>query len=74
VTARFGREGASIGPEDDLLKQGILDSLAIMQVVDHIEQDHGVALEGDEITVDNFQNLAAMAGLIERKRSGSTPS
>lgn len=74
VTSRFPQaQAASIGPEEDLLRQGLLDSVAIMQIVDYIEEDLGVELEGDEITVENFKSLGAMARLVERKRSGSTP-
>jgi acyl carrier protein len=72
VTSRFAREGSpSIGPDDNLLKQGILDSIAIMEIVGFIEQAFGFAVKGDEITVDNFQSLASMARFVDRKRGAS---
>jgi len=72
VTSRFAQGKApSIHPEDDLLRLGILDSIAIMQIIDQIEQDFGIELEGDEITMDNFQSLASMSRMIERRRGDS---
>jgi acyl carrier protein len=72
VMSRFAREGSpSIGPDDDLLKQGFLDSIAIMEIVGFIEQAFGFPVEGDEVTVDNFQSLASMTRLVERKLEAS---
>lgn len=68
VTSKFAGEGSpSIGPDDDLLRQGLLDSIAIMEVVAFVEQAFGISVEGDEVTVDNFQSLASIARLVERK-------
>lgn len=68
VTARFARERTDpIAPGEDLMRAGILDSMAIMELVGFLETTWGLSVEGDEVTVDNFQTLSAMAGLVERK-------
>jgi methoxymalonate biosynthesis acyl carrier protein len=72
VTSRFAPEGSTpVGTEDDLLRQGILDSIAIMEIAGFIEETFGFPVEGDEITVDNFQSLAAITRLVERKLGAS---
>jgi methoxymalonate biosynthesis acyl carrier protein len=68
VTARFARgRPEPIAPDDDLLRLGILDSMAIMEIVGFLEMMYGVSVEGDDVTIDNFRSLAAMTELVERK-------
>ena len=70
VTSRFARGRTEpIAPDDDLLRQGILDSIALMEIVGFIELTYDVSVEGDEVTVDNFRSLAAMTRLVERKQA-----
>jgi methoxymalonate biosynthesis acyl carrier protein len=69
VTSRFARERPTpIAPDDDLLREGVLDSIAIMEIIGFLETTCGVSVDGDEVTVDNFRSLAAMTRLVERKR------
>jgi acyl carrier protein len=71
VTSRFARDPtASIGPDDDLLREGVLDSIAIMEIVGFVETAFGVQIEGDVVTVDNFQSLGSMTRLSGLERFG----
>lgn len=73
VTARFARgRSEPIGPDEDLLRQGVLDSMAIMEIVGFLETTYGVSVEGDEVTIDHFRSLSAMTGLVERKLGGTS--
>lgn len=72
VSSRFVSESdVSIDPEEDLLKRGLLDSIAVMHIVEHVEEAYGVELDGADITVENFESLASIWRLIERKRGGA---
>ncbi len=53
--------------DGDPLAEGLLDSLAIEQLLVFIEDELGVVLEDEEITPDAFSSLAAVAALVERK-------
>lgn len=71
VTARFARDrSAPLAPDEDLMRAGVLDSMAIMEIVGFLETSWGVSVEGDEVTVDNFQTLSAISALVERKLDG----
>jgi acyl carrier protein len=59
----------SIGPDEDLIGSGIVDSLGLMELVSFIEQRYGVTIDDDEIVVENFRNIRRIEGLIEAKRS-----
>lgn len=63
----------SFEPEDDLLREGILDSIAVLQVVNFMEQTFGIRIEDQEVTLENFKDLSSMAQLVERKSNLSGP-
>ena len=55
-------------PVDDPLASGLLDSLAVEQLIAYIEEEYGVTFEDDELVADNFASLPVVAGLVESKR------
>jgi acyl carrier protein len=56
--------------EDPLLESGIVDSLGILDVVAFIEAEFNVKVEDEDLTSENFQNIARMARYLDRKRNG----
>jgi acyl carrier protein len=54
-------------PDTDVLRQGIIDSLGVFQVVSFLEEKWGIRVDDSEITVDNFQSIDAMAQLASSK-------
>lgn len=65
VAVETGRE--SLLPEDDLLMQGIIDSLGIVQLTAFMEKKFGIQVLDDEMVPDNFQTLKALSGFVEKK-------
>jgi acyl carrier protein len=63
-----GRQIGEIGPDDDLLAQGIIDSLGVTQLLEFVHERYGVAVGDDELVPQNFQNVRAIEGFIARKR------
>lgn len=61
---------SSLSPESDLFVAG-LDSMAMMQLLLHLEQAFGVALQPGEITRERFQSAAALAAYLSNR---SVPS
>lgn len=62
-----GPAPASIGPEDDLIKQGIVDSMGVLQIVGFIEETYGASVVDDDIKVENFRSVTSIADLIAEK-------
>lgn len=60
----------SLEPEDDLLEQGVIDSMGILKLVAYIEETYGVQIDDEDVIPENFQTLASMASFIERKTRG----
>jgi len=59
--------GVKLQPDTDVLRQGIIDSLGVFQVVTFLEEKWGIRIDDAEITVDNFQSIDAMAELASSK-------
>jgi methoxymalonate biosynthesis acyl carrier protein len=66
LTARTKREWDS---DTDLFATG-MSSLFAMELVVHLENEFGVTLEGQDLTLDNFRTVRAMAALLGKLRGG----
>ena len=65
--ALTGKE--TIGVDDPLIEEGIIDSLGIIQLLDYISQEFGIEIDADELQPENFASIRAIENLIERKRA-----
>lgn len=57
----------AIDPEEDLLEQGLIDSLGIVQIIAFVEDSFGVSLGPNDVVPENFSTLNALAGLVESR-------
>ena len=64
----LGREMESIDPDEDLLARGVIDSLAVTQLVAFLEERYSICVTDEELVPDNFRSLARMEAFVERKR------
>jgi acyl carrier protein len=76
VKARLARYIASdilnesdrvIGDDEDLLASGLLDSLSVMSVIHFIEQDLGIDVPAEDVTIENFVSLRAIDAYLGRR-------
>lgn len=65
IAADLGKQ--SLVPDEDLLEQGIIDSLGLLKLVVFIEKTHGIKVMDEEVVPENFQSLNSMVKLIEQK-------
>ena len=49
---------------NDLITTGIIDSLQIVEIIDAIEREYNIQIEGDDIDPDNFVNVTTMGHLL----------
>jgi len=57
-----------VAAEENLLLSGSLDSLGVMRLVTWMEHDLGVAVPPEDVTLENFQSVSAMAAYVEARR------
>jgi acyl carrier protein len=72
VTHLHGENPARLGDDDDMIGSGVLDSMALMQLIGHLEQCHGVQVTPDEILIENFGSVNRLVHFIIRKQ-GQVP-
>ena len=57
---------ANLGDDQDLLGTGILDSLAILQVVAFIDEQFGIQVPDEDVVFENFQSINALSGYLDQ--------
>ncbi len=50
----------------DLVEEGIIDSLAIMQIVSALEEGYGIEFDPDDIMPETFASAAAIEQTLQR--------
>jgi acyl carrier protein len=56
-----------LGPDDNLLLSGLIDSHGVIRLVNFIEGQFGVKVQPGEITLKNFKTISAMVAFINTK-------
>jgi acyl carrier protein len=64
--SRFVR-GYALGDGEDIFATGFVNSMFAMQLVQFVETAFGVAVENEDLEIDNFRSVDAIAALVERK-------
>jgi methoxymalonate biosynthesis acyl carrier protein len=55
--------------DEDIFALGFINSLFAMQLVLFVESEFGINVENEDLDLDNFRTLNAIAHFIERKRT-----
>ena len=58
-------KNAKLDYDDDLLSAGILDSLAILQLVAYIEKALGIQVPDEDVVYDNFKSVNALVEYLQ---------
>ena len=51
--------------EVNLVEEGIIDSLAIMQIVSALEQEYEIEFDPDDVTPETFANAQAIWNVVQ---------
>ena len=60
--------GTDVVVDTPLVEEGIIDSMGIMDLLTFIESSFDVTPEEDDLTIENFESVAAIKSFIENKR------
>ncbi|WP_414166960.1 phosphopantetheine-binding protein [Streptoverticillium reticulum] len=71
ITWARGEDPQSLTPDTPLLELGLLDSLAIMEIVSALDKQAGIALPETEIVAANFRSPKALWSAIEDIAGGA---
>lgn len=65
--SRFFRS-RQVGDDEDIFALGFVNSLLAMQLVQFLEKEFSITVEDDDLDLDNFRTIDAMAALVARKK------
>ena len=54
--------------EINFIEEGMLDSFDVVNLVDEIENQFGIKINGTDIIPENFSSISSIAGVIERSQ------
>lgn len=60
-----------LGPEDNLLLSGLIDSFGVVQLVQFLEGEFDVKIKPAEITLEHFKTVNAIAAFVNEKAAAS---
>ena len=64
-----GEDPAALTDTTPLMTTGILDSIAVLKVVNFLESEFGITIEPHEAVVENLNTLSDMAQLVSSKKA-----
>lgn len=59
----------NVGNEDPLLKNGLIDSLGILEVVTFLENEFDITLTDEELLPENFESVRSLSKFVQQKRT-----
>ena len=68
--SRFVRDH-QLGDAEDIFATGFVNSMFAMQLVQFVETTFGITVESDDLDIDNFRSIDAIAALVERKQGAA---
>ena len=69
LTEEILEAGETIGADDELLMSGKVDSINVMRLVAFVEYTFGVEVPAEDVTLETFQSVTAIATYVSQKRS-----
>ncbi len=64
-----GGDSENLTTSDNLIDSGKMDSLALMRLIQFLEESFDVTFDGMDVVPDNFQSVDAIAALLATKQS-----
>ena len=55
-----------VGDDDNLLSEGMVDSLGMLRLVGFIEEQFGVKVPPEDFTIENFRTIALLTDYLQK--------
>lgn len=68
----FGTDSSAITEDDVIPDTGVLDSAGVIEFVMLIDNAYDLALEAEDMTIDNLGTLSAIAAFIAARQAAQT--
>ncbi|MBX9709749.1 MAG: acyl carrier protein [Xanthobacteraceae bacterium] len=61
----------ALDPETDLLEEGLLDSLLLIDLIFQLEERYGIKLGSNHVSPANFRSVSAIVSLVQSQGVGA---
>ena len=70
IVAQFPTaRGRSLGADERLLQNGVLDSMGVLNLVGYLEEEFSIEVADEDLVPENFETLHRLGAFVEGKRS-----
>ncbi len=66
----FSDKGFQYGDDASFLREGIIDSLGVMELVSFVEKQYGISVADHELLPSNFDSVSQLSTFIAGKLTG----
>lgn len=63
----FSSDGFPYADDASFLREGIIDSLGVVELVAFVQKQYGITVAQSEVIPDNFDSVAKLAAFVRRK-------
>jgi acyl carrier protein len=63
----YSSEGFKYADDASLLREGIIDSLGVVELVEFLQKQFNLKIEQQEVRPENFDSVAKLAAFVRRK-------
>lgn len=67
LQTELGVETAALQDEQPLFSAGVIDSFSLVSLLAFIEEQCGIRVRPDDVTLENFDSLARMTAYVARR-------
>jgi acyl carrier protein len=65
-----GENPSNLHDDFALRRNGVVDSLALLKLVDVVEQTAGISIAPHEVNEENFESVSSILAFVEKKQGG----
>jgi acyl carrier protein len=69
LAAQLGHNAKALRDDQEIPGSGLLDSPALMELIIWFENTYEIEIDQDQLTIENFGTIDAMAAYLERART-----
>ncbi len=65
-------QAQGLNADQSLLSSGLIDSLAVLDIIAFLESRFGIQFEPEDLTGENFDRISSMAALVRLRIGGNS--
>ncbi len=69
----YSTEGFPYADDTSLIREGIIDSLGVVELVEFVQSRFGIKVDQQEVVPDNFESVARLGAFVRSKAPAPKP-